>query len=204
MTCQQVRAQAACCQSTGPVVALDRKTQHCACLPHQHLPGLCRAWQMRRMHRSQAGTTSAGLQRACTRRQGPLLARGGRCPAWPMHRKAVLTGERLPERASAMPSFCFCASLTLVTYRHPSVSIFQHTAAGVPWRRFCASLTLMPVGVTRLTVISTWAQLQLECCWRVLQPLCRCCRSSRRHVFAGAPERKCRASCSLHAAVTKM
>lgn len=36
------------------------------------------------------------------------------------HRQAVLTGERLPERASAMPSFCFCASLTFVTCRHLS------------------------------------------------------------------------------------
>ena len=38
------------------------------------------------------------------------------------------TGERRPERASAMPSFCFCASLTFVTCRTASPECVWHTA----------------------------------------------------------------------------
>lgn len=46
---------------------------------------------------------------------------GNLCSAWDNQTKLAkagrLTGERLPERASAIPSFCFCFSFNFVTCR---------------------------------------------------------------------------------------
>ena len=47
-------------------------------------------------------------------------------------RRDARTGERRPERASAMPSRCFCASRTLVTCRAAPASAPPATLYPIP------------------------------------------------------------------------